>query len=328
MADINSGPGWSDAQWEMVNNAVSEAFAKASVAGAFLPRYGPLAASTEYVRKEKLEGEGALVTVADDTTLKLFNLTVNVELSSEQVSDDSLSSALLAFRRAANVLALAEDEIVFNGYKQADGANAPKRTETAKTRLDTAEEDYRQAREATAPEATIDAAKEARDRADTTHRVAPFVVSDHPESSKGLAEPDVEASIAGQPSGNAGEQIVNAVVEAIGNLEDNFHPSPFACVLGLKLFEEAHRPTPAMVLPADRITPMLNGPLLRSGRMLDNRGIVVSLAAGAIDIVVATPPKAQFLQVQPSAKYLFRVYERFVLRIKDDKYPAVQDFEI
>ena len=53
--------------------------------------------------------------VEDDTTLKLFNLTVSVELSSEQVNDDGLSSALLAFRRAANTLAQVEDDLVFNG---------------------------------------------------------------------------------------------------------------------------------------------------------------------------------------------------------------------
>ena len=41
------------------------------------------------------------------------------------------------------------------------------------------------------------------------------------------------------------------------------------------------------------------------------------LPAAVIDIVVATPPKAQFLQMTPVARYLFRVYEKFLLRIKD-----------
>jgi hypothetical protein len=47
-------------------------------------------------------------------------------------------------------------------------------------------------------------------------------------------------------------------------------------------------------------------------------GVVVSLAGGDIDLVVATPPRAQFLQMTPDAKYLFRVYEKFMFRIKDD----------
>ena len=65
-------------------------------------------------RQRTANGKG-LVKVTDDTTLKLFNLTVQVALSNEQVADDSLSSALLAFRRAANSLAQVEDYLVFNG---------------------------------------------------------------------------------------------------------------------------------------------------------------------------------------------------------------------
>jgi len=58
--------------------------------------------------------------------------------------------------------------------------------------------------------------------------------------------------------------------------------------------------------------------LLRSGQMNADTGIVVSLAGNAVDIVVGTPPTAQFLQRQPDARFLFRVYERFVLRIRDE----------
>ena len=110
------------------------------------------------------------------------------------------------------------------------------------------------------------------------------------------------------------------VVRAIGTLEKEFHPGPFACVLGDRLFEEAHKPRPdSMVLPADRISPMLKGSLFRCGRVHDQTGIVVSLGGSDIDIVVATAPRAQFLQVTENAKYLFRVYEKFRLRIKDPK---------
>ena len=105
MSDTRTGPGWSAAQWELVNKAVTEAFGKANVAGAFLPCYGPLPDSAEYVRDEKVvRVAGQPLKVVDDTTLKLFTLTMPVELSSEQVNEEGLSSALLAFRRAANLL--------------------------------------------------------------------------------------------------------------------------------------------------------------------------------------------------------------------------------
>ncbi len=123
MAELN----WDDAQWQKVNEAAAEAFNKASVAGAFLPMYGPLAGSAEVVRNERLQlqvqeditSTQLTVTLDKDhasVNLKLVNMTVNVELSSEQVADETMSNALLAFRRAANILALEQDRVVFAGY--------------------------------------------------------------------------------------------------------------------------------------------------------------------------------------------------------------------
>ncbi len=45
---------WTDTQWQKVNDAVTEAFGKSSVASAFLPCYGPLSGSAEIVRNERL----------------------------------------------------------------------------------------------------------------------------------------------------------------------------------------------------------------------------------------------------------------------------------
>jgi uncharacterized linocin/CFP29 family protein len=308
MADIK----WTDAQWKLVNDAITEAFGKASVAGAFLPCYGPLPPSIETVRDEQLTAEdyGARVTVEDDTTLQLFNLTVKVHLSSEQVADESLSTALLAFRRAANTLAQVEDDIVFNGFARQD-ANA----EVAAQRQGKAQR--------------------AAPSGDRTHKIA---VSG-PESLVGLSPNAGErapralrnaqgAADAEKVLQHQGREIVTKVANAIGSLEAASHPGPFACVLGSDAFVAVHTPSDGLVLPADRITPLLNGPLLRSGEMQGNHGVVVSLAGDDIDIVVATPPKAQFLQVTEDAKYLFRVYERFVLRIKDKEHPGVETFSI
>lgn len=289
MADISSGPAWSEAQWQRVNAAVAEEFGKASVSGAFLPCYGPLAGSAEAVRNEQLTDTGALVSVSDDTTIKLFNLTVKVELSSQQIADESLSSALLAFRRAATTLAQAQDDVVFNGYSPSAGSGGR--------------------------------ALARRLRA---------VVANNPDNSAGLADttkPQLIAKSTGKGAATPGGQLVAAIVTALGDLESNGHPGPFACVLGPRLFVDANTPDVSLVLPADRITPMLmGGPLLRSGVMQEDHGIVVSLAGNAIDIVVATAPRVQFLQVDADAKSLFRVYERFVLRIKDAASPSVRSF--
>jgi uncharacterized linocin/CFP29 family protein len=283
MADLN----WSDAQWQKVNDAVNEAFGKASVASAFLPMYGPLAGSSETVRNERLkqkEGtESTPLTISLDkdhaaVNLNLVTVTVNVELSGEQVADESLSNALLAFRRAANILAQEEDRIVFEGT---DGTKA---TTLAKT----------------------------------------------VGRQKGLADPTMKFESLGAEQGpELGRDLVKQIVKAIHKLEDKSNPSPFACVLGNRLFEAAYDPADSLVLPADRILPLLKGgPLLRCGKMDESKGIVVSLAGNAIDIVVGTPPTVQFLQRTIDAKFVFRVYERFALRLRDKENLPVAGFKL
>jgi uncharacterized linocin/CFP29 family protein len=283
-----------------------------SVASAFLPCYGPLPPSAEYVKDEKLEtvNDGALVKVEDDTTVQLFNLTVKVQLSREQVFDEGLSSALLAFRRAANTLAQVEDDIIFNGFaRAADAANVTQDRIGTSLRADLGGVS---SNETTKVAVSGPAASRGLDR-----EIPPEFKPFHAVAG------NTRAALLAQ-----GEEVVSAVVTAIGFLEDHSHPGPFACILGKGLFVAVHTAGDGLVLPADRITPLLNGPLLRSGKMRDKHGLVVSLANNSIDVVVATPPTAQFLQVTEDAKFLFRVYERFVLRMKDKTVPAVYVFDI
>ena len=70
------------------------------------------------------------------------------------------------------------------------------------------------------------------------------------------------------------------------------------------------------MLPSDRITPFLNGPLLRSSTVPAAAGVVVALAGDPIDLVVATDITVKFLQLNLEPRYVFRVYERVALRVK------------
>ena len=270
---------WTDAQWQKVNEAVSEAFGKASVANHpdFLQGYSHKG-SSETVRNERLtQSDSTTLSLDvdhDSLNLRFVTLRVHVNLSSEQVADETMVNALLVFRRAANILAQQEDRIVFDGY-QRGGKDSP-------------------------------------------------FVANNPKPQKGLADPLARMKFelfaaTGMTPAQVGNSLVPQVVRAIRTLEDTSNPSPFACVLGNRLFEFVHTPDPnSLILPADRITPIVKGPLLRSGQMNEFTGIVVSLAAGAVDIVVGTPPTVQFLQRTNEGRFLFRVYERFVLRVRDD----------
>ncbi len=116
--------------------------------------------------------------------------------------------------------------------------------------------------------------------------------------------------------------LVGAVVQAINLLEAQGHLGPFACVLSDPLFLAANTPNQnSLVLPADRIRPFLNGPLLRSSTIPDGtkpktkaQGVVVSLAGAPIDLVIGTDMGVRFLQVNLEPRWVFRLSQRFVLR--------------
>src|SRR5262249_16818952 len=95
---------------------------------------------------------------------------------------------------------------------------------------------------------------------------------------------------------------------------------PFACVLGNQAFSAAHQATAQtrLVLPIERMERLLKGPVLRCASLRTDLGVVLAMSGEPFDIVMGTPPEVQFLQIDTGEEYLFRVYERFVLRIKDD----------
>jgi uncharacterized linocin/CFP29 family protein len=73
------------------------------------------------------------------------------------------------------------------------------------------------------------------------------------------------------------------------------------------------------VLPQDRIIPFLGGgSLLRSSTLLPGAGVVVALGSTPVELVIATDVSLQFLQITSEPDFLFRVFEKMVLLIKED----------
>ena len=294
MADSNRQLQWTDDQWNRVRQVVYEEARRARVAGNVLPLYGPLDPDATYVAKEVLKDPGQAddtngavsgFSVDDDDTLKLSTLQVKVYLQSSQVADPELTSALITFRRAANVLARLEDEIVFNGQE--------KPNEGPPNRL---------------PNGT-----------------PPWEVRGG-QHVKGLAPPGnaPSASLTSRDAQRLGDDLVAAVSRAVGDLEGLYHLGPFACILGQNYFTAVQTPSDSLVLPQDRILPFLGGgALLRSSALDPNTGIVIALGGAPIDIVVATDISVNFLQVTPDPWFVFRVYEKIVLRVKQEDAIAV-----
>jgi uncharacterized linocin/CFP29 family protein len=129
---------------------------------------------------------------------------------------------------------------------------------------------------------------------------------------RGLLVPPVGPDI------RTGQDLVTAVARGIATLEDQGYLAPYALALGDDLFVIAETPDKdSMVLPSDRIRPLIEGPLVRTGTLPSNAGVLVSLPSNLVEIVAAAEIGVSFLQITPEPKYVFRVSERFVLRIKD-----------
>ena len=270
---------WTDEQWARVNQVIQEEARRARVAATFLPLYGPLPPSTDFVREETIS-VGPPLSIADRTTIQLPTLQVKVNVRGAQLADPEMTSVLALFRRAANLLARLEDAMIFNGQP---GPNLP-------------------------PTASPLSIWEVRGGQAWEGLVRP-------------ASPAVTVTIpppAAAPFPGPGQLLVAGISEAIGILEAGGHFGPFAVALDQNLFLTAQTPdTNSLVLPQDRVIPFLGGgPLVRSTTLPAKSGVVVALGGAPVELVVATDVSLGFLQITTDPKFVFRVFEKIALRIK------------
>jgi Encapsulating protein for peroxidase len=335
---------WSDEQWARVNQVVQEEAKRARVAATFLPLYGPLDADADFVRRQDIwyagfgpprtaaaaEANTALLQysaalqnnpalglpnyadalaaqdryaraqaiigrprlgIDDRDTMRLATLQVIVPVRNAQIADPEMTSVLALFRRAANVVARLEDAIVFRGLAwntAIAGGFAP-------------------------PAGVIG-----------LPGIWQITGAERAEGLWSLTYPRGWSRVSPMPLALRGHAIVRAVSRAIGDLEQNGHFGPFAAVLGQGLFLLAQTPdVGSLVMPQDRIIPFLGGgPLLRSSTLDALRGytgLVVALGGAPVELVVATDMSLQFLQVTNEPTFIFRVYEKIALRIREPR---------
>jgi uncharacterized linocin/CFP29 family protein len=133
----------------------------------------------------------------------------------------------------------------------------------------------------------------------------------------GLFSKPAEWTDLGSEKDKAGKNLFTGIVSAISQLEAAGHVGPYGCMLGHKLFEASCDPSDAFVLARDRILPFLQGPLVRSSAIEEERGVVVALSSDPVEIVVASDIAVRYLQATLEPRFVFRVSERVALRIKD-----------
>jgi hypothetical protein len=317
MAQSNPQIPWTDEQWARVNQVIQEEAHRARIAATFLPLYGPLPANADFVRTETVFYDP--LRIADKNTTQLATLQLNVRVRGEQLADPELGSVLALFRRAANVVARLEDALVFNGFSGYDPDEGGAPADVPYLAPNVGEQIW-------------------------GGEAAGLLIDGNDWQLPKLTPPSPNII----PVSDNGNSLVDGVVKAIGQLEGLGHFGPFAVVLSQELFSTAQTPVHVEIIrtfddrvgpssvPQDRIVPFLGGgPFLRSSTLLPHYGLVVALGGAPIELVVATDMSLQFMQVAESLRYpdtsdptrppqmegppyfLFRVYEKVALRIRE-----------
>ena len=339
---------WTDRHWDDLRAVALESARKSRVASTFLPLVGPFPADQATVPSNWLQFADPAagvheprLAVRSGRTLQLVTLSCNIYLRGSEIADPNLDAAKSMIRRAGEVLGRLEDAVVFYGLPP-DG-QAAQRFERMRVLppIYTISGDNDQTGLLNAP-ATLVAAEEGGP-ADTPERAAirqasvtrgrqqalgvaaaafdglyqaaedaagkqlMCVLIEAPQAVGGAAQRDVD-----------GTDLVRGIIDAIQRLETRGHFGPFAVVLGHDLFSLATMPADSLVLPSDRLGEFLDGRRVqRSGVLPTDRGVVVALGGQPIELVLASDIDVRFLQATLEPRYVLRVFERLVLRIKE-----------
>jgi uncharacterized linocin/CFP29 family protein len=348
MDDRNAQVGWTEAQWNRVREVVIRAWQQVRVAGSFLPAYGPLPPSTQVVPSEVLKRNG---TVDDLATAVVLEISLPVTLNRQQVMEEDLSSALLEFRRRATQVGQLEDWYIFNGQYPRGGPQPSDKVvkelirnlrEPFQKEWNVAAEPYRPAVSYLNPKTwTFVNGVEKPIAGVAPLRQKKNLLQRNP-GALGLIEGAAKVNdpkrgdrrlslVRPTPRKLKNRELKDAIVSAIMTLDDRGYVAPHVCVFGQGPFLAANKPLRSGTVPRDRLEPLIGREILHASAIdllpagvsaakapeWQNRGLLLSLAGDPVDIAIAAEPTPEFRQVDEKGRYIFAVFERFALRIKD-----------
>jgi uncharacterized linocin/CFP29 family protein len=280
--------GWGDEQWAAIDSAVATEVGRVRVLEDIIPTK-TVGANDKTVTIDRINA--VTRRIDDETTIPLPEISVYFELDKQQVNQPELTRALALIRRAASDFARLEDAVLLrglergaNGY-QPDGYPLPLRA------------DIQRGQNGIPYPGLAGPANDAIN----PNTLTPQVIR---RATGGLSD--------------YGPEIVAAVAKAIVILEGGGHMGPYHLILGQDAFIAALTPNPpALVLPKDRIEPLLASPIRRSPALERNEGVLLSVGGDPTDRVVAVEPTVRFVETTDQDRYRFRVYGVLALRRKE-----------
>jgi uncharacterized linocin/CFP29 family protein len=143
------------------------------------------------------------------------------------------------------------------------------------------------------------------------HGLLDGAVAGHGPAGPGLLEAAAD-SVSANEDGTFG-----AVARAYSMLQARSHTGPYGLLLAADEYAAAFQlPKGALVDAADRLAGLVHA-LYGTGAMPNGRGLLVSVGGDSIDLVIGSDPTVAAVGVDAGDRFRFRVFERFVVRLKD-----------
>jgi uncharacterized linocin/CFP29 family protein len=340
--------------WNRIDKAVHDEMARTRVGAKFIPLYGPLPPGTRAISKDEITTSlTGTLSVAEGDDRSLVELSVQFRLTQAQVEDEHrLATAITLATRAANMLARAEDNLIFLGVNIAGGQGTPRiRTTTpipnvqfqsshserglvpatggtASTAgtLFAAGDSLVTTVSSTALAAAMAAATQVATAATTAATRANAAANTVATAATGAVAAAVTAATAAAAAAAA---IVNDTLKAFNiaysKLQSRGFYGPFALVLPRKAFADIYQPVGGgLGTPADSIKPLVAAGLFHTGVLPDTLsatdfgiGVLAAVGGNTLDLAIGTDATTAFTQIDQLGQYRFRVYERLALRVKE-----------
>jgi len=282
---------WSGELWHRIDRAVHAESMRTMPASAFLPRVGPMPGALTVDSDQTLVDTRELA-IDEAATFPLVEVWAEFALTPQQVAREAeIMTACTLAKRATNVLAQATDLLVFQG----DAAVAGDPLFTG-----------RRVRTRSGPAGT-------------------GLLNAIPQDA---AAQRIEVGAVSAGESRFGERTYEAVTEGCARLESKGHYGPYALILHTVPYADTFAPLAVTLeTPASLLEPMLGAGFYETGSLPPSTGLLVSVGGNSMDLVVGRDATATFLQQDFEGKYVFRVYKRFALRVKDDSAIIRLDFE-
>jgi uncharacterized linocin/CFP29 family protein len=298
-------PQWTDDIWNSIDKAVADEHKLTAIAAQFLTPPVPDNTMDGTVAADVvLEGDGTGILSVDESEMRsIVEIAVQFRVRQSQVEQEAqMKTAESLATRAANLVAKGEDLLIFQGLAALqDPLFKSKRIVLRVPRSQK-------------PTSPVDA----------------FLFDNNSQ----------KISVKQSEPGLYGDNTYAAVAEGYSKLQEN-HYGRQALVLPSTIYADtfATRATTLEIpaITADRIKGLIGnfvfgsstlpGPQTTNGQTIPGKGVLLALDGNTMDLVVQMGPTIEVVtQESASGDYIFNVYERFALRLKDPKAVVELDF--